>query len=593
MQQDAREAASRSRKANMSPQEFGKNQSSRNGRKATSRRMCSTMTGQLPPGPPYAAGLRYASGVPPVSTLLEHADRSNGRPPLPLAPMPESRYTRDRHGVVVRHQERQLQDSLLSSQRHAVSPDERRESVVERAEAGRSSRRERLSLLESAALRSRLEAAHTLITREDAPQATTSRTDRPRSQDASLSLPNSLPTPPHETSQPDVPSLFIPETASSGRMPSRRLHPLSNTWRPDSPINGLGDRNRSPTPTDGWEIMRTTITPDVTLPSADSSFTSAAASQSFGSTSGTAIVERERDSSTDESQQNSSEGQGQTDSASSLGSEDGLYCDATEDFANDMYYYEMATAEGRERIRVHQESRRRDGDRFALSYEPERVDLGFRLIEEALESHDGRERLTHVGLLANRETSRIRYRDDTEEPTSDRASRLIRARRLSETIMDDEPASPHLESRNQTVRNVAREARSQVTDYFHRFAADALASRPTPPPPQLESEGRLSSSDSTTHDGPVVRPTSLRHQASVEDALVSENDDPELETMRRVIARIAQRDDVPDEWWTSIGLNLSRIRPSRPTSAHSDDVAAMAEEGGGNDRVDRDHGPRL
>jgi hypothetical protein len=31
--------------------------------------------------------------------------------------------------------------------------------------------------------------------------------------------------------------------------------------------------------------------------------------------------------------------------------------------------------------------------------------------------------------------------------------------------------------------------------------------------------------------------------------------------MRRIIERLAQRDDVPEEWWMSMGLNLSRTRP--------------------------------
>lgn len=60
-----------------------------------------------------------------------------------------------------------------------------------------------------------------------------------------------------------------------------------------SVIDGLGDRERSFSPDDdqehdAWETLLTTITPDVQLPSADSSFTSAAASASTGaSRSGT------------------------------------------------------------------------------------------------------------------------------------------------------------------------------------------------------------------------------------------------------------------------------------------------------------------
>ena len=45
-------------------------------------------------------------------------------------------------------------------------------------------------------------------------------------------------------------------------------------------IDGLGDRDRSLSPDDNWETLLTTITPDLQLPSADSSFTSATASAS-------------------------------------------------------------------------------------------------------------------------------------------------------------------------------------------------------------------------------------------------------------------------------------------------------------------------
>lgn len=56
-------------------------------------------------------------------------------------------------------------------------------------------------------------------------------------------------------------------------------------------IDGLGDRQRSFSPDEdhennAWETLLTTITPDVTLPSADSSFTSTAASASTNPTQG-------------------------------------------------------------------------------------------------------------------------------------------------------------------------------------------------------------------------------------------------------------------------------------------------------------------
>ncbi|KAJ5150694.1 uncharacterized protein N7500_010883 [Penicillium coprophilum] len=60
---------------------------------------------------------------------------------------------------------------------------------------------------------------------------------------------------------------------------------LSNTQRRptrDPVVDGLGDRQRSPSPdgereTDAWETLLSTITPDATLPSTDTSFTSTSA----------------------------------------------------------------------------------------------------------------------------------------------------------------------------------------------------------------------------------------------------------------------------------------------------------------------------
>ncbi|KAF2840599.1 hypothetical protein M501DRAFT_990574 [Patellaria atrata CBS 101060] len=68
-------------------------------------------------------------------------------------------------------------------------------------------------------------------------------------------------------------------TIVDGPLPSSSLR---ETWNAN--VDGLGDRDRSFSPDaeyNTWETMLTTIAPDTHLPSADSSFTSAAASASF------------------------------------------------------------------------------------------------------------------------------------------------------------------------------------------------------------------------------------------------------------------------------------------------------------------------
>ncbi|OCL04013.1 hypothetical protein AOQ84DRAFT_442337 [Glonium stellatum] len=68
-------------------------------------------------------------------------------------------------------------------------------------------------------------------------------------------------------------------TIADGPLPSSSLR---ESWSPASTVDGLGDRERSFSPVeDHWDTMLSTVAPDPHLPSADSSFTSAAASASF------------------------------------------------------------------------------------------------------------------------------------------------------------------------------------------------------------------------------------------------------------------------------------------------------------------------
>ena len=98
--------------------------------------------------------------------------------------------------------------------------------------------------------------------------------DRPQSRNG---VSSSLPSPPLDTSEP-VASSRIVLLRTSQSSP----HPLSFAHRPVSPEDGLGDRNRSPSPiTDAWHVIGSTITPDDSLPSADSSFASNGARTAF------------------------------------------------------------------------------------------------------------------------------------------------------------------------------------------------------------------------------------------------------------------------------------------------------------------------
>lgn len=103
--------------------------------------------------------------------------------------------------------------------------------------------------------------------------------DRPRSRNGAFS---SLPSPPLDSSDPTTSSRIVLLRPSQSSP-----HPLSFTHRPVSSDDGLGDRNRSPSPV-AWNVIGSTITPDDSLPSADSSFASNGASASFAHTDGPA-----------------------------------------------------------------------------------------------------------------------------------------------------------------------------------------------------------------------------------------------------------------------------------------------------------------
>ncbi|KAK5127560.1 hypothetical protein LTR85_006900 [Meristemomyces frigidus] len=522
-------------------------------------------------------------GVPPVSTLLESADR-HGAPPPP--PVPESRNYYDDPASARRRERAMMRENIDRLQ-------ERAGRLERRTRALRDTANSRGTIVEEAE-RQLARSSMTLQRLEEGTQPLSSdpRLEMQRRSNASGSHPggdatahrSTLPTPPLDTSA-DADSLFIPEVRA------RTSHPLSNSWSADSPVDGLGDRNRSPTPADGWEIMRSTITPDATLPSADSSFTSAAASHSFTSSNDTNTTEPDHVSasvSSNDSGRNSSD-DSYSDSISSIDPDD-LICDderlveGAEAFADDMYDFEMATREGRERILAQERIRARDGNRFALASESDRIDVGFRLIEEALNTDEGRQRLLQIGVLDGPEDLSM-FEDVVDSRRNSRSLAQAQRRRAR----DDEPPSPHPERYGADTRTAVREARTQVHDYFRRFTADSLQplASPRSPPPQYEPLGSHPDVNTfTSREGPVphpVSPPTRRSQTEVADALLS-GGETDLGAMRRVVERLARRDDVPEEWWMSMGLNMSRTGPRAPSPRRAEAAAGNRVRAG---RIER------
>lgn len=266
-----------------------------------------------PPGPRNANTVsRYSrrNGVPPIQSLLEHADRSLPLPPPP-PPVPHSR-----HYYTLERRERELRDSL--DQLHAQAANLRRSAqdfirgASEEHDNDLWTEAERRTLLETATVaQSRRPGLQRHRSRSTRPNHESLETESGRDANRHLPRPSLLdsadsessvailprtllPTPPLDQSEPDGDSLFMPDNGSN---PTRPLHPLAHAWQVSSPtLNGLGDRDRSPTPTDTWAIMETTIPPDTTFVSAESSFASNPATNSFASSNDTTITEPERES---------------------------------------------------------------------------------------------------------------------------------------------------------------------------------------------------------------------------------------------------------------------------------------------------------
>ncbi|KAM0715277.1 hypothetical protein Q7P37_008775 [Cladosporium fusiforme] len=490
-----------------------------------------------PPPVPLPTTLRNQrrNGVPPISTLLESVDRSVPLPPPP-PPVPHSR-----HYYSLEQRERELRDSLEDLHAQAARLRRDAQDFIQTSSEQHDqpwTATERRTLLETARAAQLHRPALQLSRSVDASQAarvlsifearqpTEEPRDEPSESHTQEHTPRTvLPTPPLEQSEQDGDSLFVPDHE---RTSSRPLHPLSRSWRPESPIDGLGDRNQSPSPLpqDTWEIMEATIEPDATLPSAESSFSALpAANSSFASSNETAITEPERDTSSGSSRRRST-GDGDTntpgDSASSVDAEDNP-CTEEEDneeaesFARDMFDHETEFGPGRRRIAIIQEQLRRS---YSSERTPSEVEIGFRLIDEACETAGGRARL-----------SMIIGEDGTH--------RMIRLR-------------------NPLRRQQQRRRRNPPTGI------------------------------TTSRDPPSAHPVSppLGDISMLNDI---DSDDENFQHTRRVVQRLAQREDVPDDWWMSMGITSlmpgnGRQRRRSPDGVRRADMAAQRVRSG---RVER------
>lgn len=349
---------------------------------------------------------------------------------------------------------------------------------------------------------------------------------------------------------------------------SRSTHPLSRSWRPTSPPSLTSSRSASPTSdgmADAWEVMQTTITPDETLPSADSSFTSTIVSNSFSAEHAT----------TDTTPATSYDGNDinamttgrrftRRGSVSSLdGSVPTVVCEDEEDGTNGMmlatgvlaeamYATESRTEEGRGRIATHQAAREEEGmNRYAWDDESDNVEVGLRLIDEALASTDGVSRLVRV---QNAVMARSLTPSHTTEGRSDTPGNIILPFGTARLPF----LHRHLEQENE--RRRARVARVHSTQ--------GSRGGPLNSHPVLDQTGR--SGNSHAADSPPPEPNAFLHRlvtaysalgtdrvrwAAVLDAMNpraggGENTIRRLE-MQRIAALMEANGRVPTDVWNT------------------------------------------
>jgi hypothetical protein len=242
-------------------------------------------------------------------------------------------------------------------------------------------------------------------------------------------------------------------TIADGPLPSSSLR---ESWSPAASIDGLGDRDRSVSPVvdDHWDTMLSTVVQDPLAPTAESSFTSAAASASFSN-----------------SHPSSRAGSSNSNSASSS------------------------------RTHLTVPSRRQSStEQFMRACDTSDDDTASDTEEE----------------------------DDFERPQHlfQRARRRIAAAQA--------PPARNPNRYSQGIRDRSRDTTVYVRNYYQ------AARRNTIRPPERPLGGQL--------DGPAE---------SFSDAMQDELQalDSQLRDARAVLEQLTRRDDIPDEFWASVGLS--------------------------------------
>ncbi|KAK8215118.1 hypothetical protein M8818_002128 [Zalaria obscura] len=339
---------------------------------------------------------------------------------------------------------------------------------------------------------------------------------------------------------------------------------------PHSTIDGLGDRTRSVSPEQGvnvWEIMQTTITPDPSLPSAESSFTgdAAAASASFNNDTdlrdGPPVTSAQR-------QRSESHANRDPDTNYYL-AQDCLYDDEDTETETQMQTVHgqpesarASVADAMQRLRRAIAVRQRLQSTADFSNpRPER--FGAEVQER---SQDAR-RETHRFFRSNSLPASLRGENDSDEDDGDEEAQ---ARPEGTEIGDTDLQAVFRLLENTDPEEAERDP--EATDTLLRSLHRSLQGA------NERAEIALQEANAT-----IARiEEGRRHIAAPDtDSLAGEVD--ELEQMRAIMERLERREQVPEEWWVAAGLDAA-VGPQPEDAAEDGTIYATGrapdEEGG-------------
>jgi hypothetical protein len=340
---------------------------------------------------------------------------------------------------------------------------------------------------------------------------------------------------------------------------------LRESWSPRSPIDGLGDRERSFSPasvgSDHWETMLTTIAPDINLPSADSSFTSAAASASFSNSrshsadASSNSISSSRTSLTVPSEQ---ERERERDQACETDDERPGSPPADELTAN-MRRMRQRVSDLRN-LRRTQSLRRLAGPGIELP------------VSRDAPTSPGRQRMRILGPLFRNRRLSMRMspppaeRDGNESSGSSSSSNSILGTRPRYGRYSPRPARRRLGSTSpdhiSTTRRSTLHPDISNVSLSEMLRAESQQDSLLRRPPSAPQPSTQTPADSfpTSQPPPQLLPET-RGETQGED----------LDSLRTIVERLAQRDDIPEEWWMSVGLTpmfagrIERVRRERET----------------------------